>query len=281
MDLVLVIIAALCAGLAAAMAAVTWQRPAIGGLGGGLSFAELLGADAFGHYNEGARTTARMVGAGMGAVGVVVLFGPLGAVVGIPIGVILAQVAISRANDMRRRNVDTQLPDAIDQLVSLIRGKHSLESSIERLARTTPRDIASVFARVANRETLVSPLEGALKAISDEAKNNRHVQLLFAALAVFCREGGNAIEPMQRMSTTFKQILRLSEKIDTASAQAWGTFRMINYAAIFMVITIWTTQPQLLQVLSTTTIGIILSIVCAVIWMSGFLLMRQAMKIMI
>ncbi len=218
---------------------------------------------------------APVVGAGVGYWAFDGLFGAA-------LGALLATgAAKSRTTTLvakRRELLERQLPVALDQLVVLMRGQLTLSSAIAELAAATPMPLQATFADLHRRDQLFTPLEQCFDEVAT-ASRSTNLKLVLSALAVFSHQGGNAIEPLQQMSSSFKQIIRLSGKIRTAASEAKGNFRVINGGAALMVGSIFFSQPQLLRQLTESALGLVVLGVAVALWVGGYCWMRALVRV--
>jgi tight adherence protein B len=204
----------------------------------------------------------------------------VGVLGGAVLAVLAVRVYVLRLIEQHRELLEQQLPPAIDHLVAMMRGQLTLAKAMGELAAVEPSPVNTIFREVHRREMLFMPLDVALEEVA-ELTASGNVRLVLSSLAVFARQGGNAIEPLQEMSMAFKEIVRLAQKLRTASAESRATFNTINGAAAFMVVTMWFGQPSMLTVLATTAIGGLLLGVAIFFWLVGFFWMRKMVRIRI
>jgi tight adherence protein B len=204
--------------------------------------------------------------------------GLFGAALGALLATGAAKARTTTLVEKRRELLERQLPVALDQLVVLMRGQLTLSNAIAELAMATPMPLQATFAELHRRDQLFTPLEQCFEEVA-AASRSTNLKLVLSALAVFSRQGGNAIEPLQQMSSSFKQIIRLSGKIRTAAAESKGNFRVINGGAAFMVGSIFFSQPQLLRQLTDSALGLIVLGVAAALWVGGYVWMRSLVRV--
>ena len=213
-----------------------------------------------------------------GAIGVWMIGSWFGLVLGAVAATGAAKARTTTLIEKRRELLERQLPVALDQLVALMRGQLTLSSALAELAASTPMPLQATFADLHRRDQLFTPLDKCFEEVA-AASRSANLKLVLSALAVFARQGGNAIEPLQQMSTSFKQIIRLSAKIRTAAAESKGNFRIINGGAAFMVVSIFLSQPQLLRQLTDTALGLVVLSVAAAFWAGGYAWMRSLVRL--
>ena len=100
-----------------------------------------------------------------------------------------------------------------------------------------------------------------------------------AALGLFARPGGDISEPLTEMSKSFKEIWKLDQKIMTSSSQARMNFRVINGGALLMVLMIFFAQPELIDKVLGSAIGIVIALAGVMLYACGFFWMRSMMKV--
>lgn len=214
-----------------------------------------------------------------GAIAGMVMFGnPIAVLLAAGLGVLTARVVVRGLVERQHARLEAQLPSAIDRLVQSIRGQVGLAQAVEEMSVALEMPIAGIFRAVNDRRRFMASLDEAFDEVARRQRSD-NIRLLLSALAVFARQGGNSVPPLQVMADAFREILRLSEKLKTASSEARASFRLTNSMGILIVIVVGSTQPDLLKVFSTTRVGGICLVVAIAIWLVGVKKMRSLMQV--
>lgn len=209
----------------------------------------------------------------------VLIVGPwLGILIALAVASFLPKTVLTMLLKERWQKIEAQLPYTIDQVVSSVRSGKPLAIAIGAVAEEGPVPAAREFERIAREQKLGVGLAEALGR-HGKAVPSLHFKMVDAALGLFSRQGGDIVEPLTEMSRSFKEIWKLDQKIMTSSSQARMNFRVINGGALFMVILIFFGQPELIDKVLGSLIGIVILTVGLILYAIGFFWMRSMMKV--
>lgn len=196
---------------------------------------------------------------------IVLFFGILAAFVAVPIWV---------PRRLRQRMLhlfDEQLPSFTDQLVASVRGSVPLMVSLQEVVPLLIEPMRSEIATLAEQ---ANKGQGGIDAAITNARkryDSRNYALILSVMHIFSRQGGNLIEPMQNMSSSFKEIYRLEKKLQTATQAARSAFWIINLGLLAIVLMISLLQPNLIDEIFDTRMGIVLFFAGIVVYGIGVL----------
>ncbi|MBB6487054.1 type II secretion system F family protein [Rhizobium lusitanum] len=210
---------------------------------------------------------------------VAAIFGPLlGLIIAVPIAIFLPKATIRYLLQRRWRQIEAQLPYAVDQIVSAVRTGKPLAVAVNAVADTGQMPSSNEFERIAREQKLGISLVEALDR-HGRLVPSLHFKMVDAALGLFARQGGDIAEPLTEMSKSFKEIWKLDQKIMTSSSQARMNFRVVNGGALMMVLMIFFAQPELIDKVLGSGIGIVIAFAGVILYVCGFLWMRSMMKV--
>ncbi|WP_181708497.1 type II secretion system F family protein [Chthonobacter rhizosphaerae] len=244
---------------------------------------ELAGeaAEVFG-WNEVSPTAMILAYVGSAAVIVLLAWLATGSVmlglVASPLGALLPKMIIRYLLKRRWKQIEAQLPYSVDQIVSAVRSGKPLGTAIGMVADTGVAPASREFERIAREQKLGMGLVDALDR-HGRSVTSLHFKMVDAALGLFARQGGDISEPLTEMSKSFKEIWKLDQKITTSSSQARMNFTVVNGGAVFMLVMIFLGQPELIDKVFSSMIGIIVFIIGLVLYAIGFFWMRSMMRI--
>ncbi|CDZ56627.1 type II secretion system F family protein [Neorhizobium galegae] len=276
----LILLAALTVALLVAGAPVRWPEPLLKATEKDIALAgeaaQVFGRDAVPPYTM-------ILAYGISALVIFVvltfIFGPILAfVVAIPASFFLPKAMIRYFLQRRWAEIETQLPYAVDQIVSAVRSGKPLAVAVNAVVDGGQMPSSREFERIAREQKLGISL---IEALDRHARTvpSLHFKMVDAALGLFARQGGDITEPLTEMSKSFKEIWKLDQKVSTSSSQARMNFRVINGGAIFMVLMIFLGQPELIDKVFGSITGILIVIVAVILYSAGFFWMRSMMKV--
>jgi tight adherence protein B len=178
----------------------------------------------------------------------------------------------------RLRSFEEQLPDVLNLLAGSMRAGFSFSQGLEAVADEAPEPSKRELQRAFAESRLGRPIEDALE---DSGNRMHSVDLLWAVMAIRIQRevGGNLAELLDTVSRTMTERERLKREILSLTAEGrmsgWilGAFPPLFGLVLYMV------QPQYMQVLFDSSIGVMAIIVSAVMAGLGFIWLRKIMAI--
>jgi tight adherence protein B len=118
----------------------------------------------------------------------------------------------------RRRELDRQVPDAIQAMANSLRAGASLVQAIGEVATGGPAPVRDEFRMILEEYHLGAPLDRAL----DDARRrlgNRNLDLAFAVLLIGRESGGSLPQILERTAGSVRELWRLEEEVRTRTAE--------------------------------------------------------------
>ncbi|HTR46365.1 MAG TPA: type II secretion system F family protein [Verrucomicrobiae bacterium] len=118
----------------------------------------------------------------------------------------------------RFRQLDAQLPEAIDLMSRALRAGHAVISAIELIAQETSEPLASEFRAVFDEQNLGLPIREALLNLVSRVPTD-DVRFLATAILVQKETGGNLAEILDKAGTVMRERIRLKGQLRVYTAQ--------------------------------------------------------------
>ena len=280
LQIAVILLGAVTAALLVIVAPVRWPAPLLRATERDIALAseaaQIFGRDAVPPYTM---ILAYTLSAIVVFVLVWLVFGAIIAlVVAIPVAFLLPKATIQYLLTRRWLQIEAQLPYAVDQIVSAVRTGKPLAVAVNAVADSGTLPVSREFERIAREQKLGIGLVEALDRHGRQVPS-LHFKMVDAALGLFARQGGDISEPLTEMSKSFKEIWKLDQKIMTSSSQARMNFRVINGGALLMVLMIFFAQPELIDKVLGSAIGIVIALAGVMLYACGFFWMRSMMKV--
>jgi tight adherence protein B len=164
---------------------------------------------------------ALLAWAGLSVLLLLALLGALGwaAALVAPVLAGLGGVGLLRVRARQRaERLSQALPEALQLLAQGIRSGHSLQQSLEMVARETPEPLGGEFARLVQALRVSVPLEEALQECARRI-GTREAELLATAVTVQRQVGGNLADVLDRIQDTLRERLRVEGEVRALTAQ--------------------------------------------------------------
>lgn len=194
----------------------------------------------------------------------------------IPAGAPFAYVLWKR--DKRFRKFEEGLPEALDLMVSGLRGGHSLVSVLGLVAKETPDPIGPEFRICYDEQNYGLELRTALEnlAVRVPIPDNR---IVMTAILIQKETGGNLAEVLEKCATVIRERFRLKREIRTKTAQGRLSGLVLALMPVFLEIMLYLLRPDLASLLWKKPFGVKLIYAGIVMITIGALIIRKIVRI--
>jgi tight adherence protein B len=213
-----------------------------------------------------------------GVLGAALLRSSLLALVVAVIGGAVPTFLLKNALRKRAEKLRDQLPDVLTIMASSLRAGHSFLQSLDTVAKEIAQPAAAEFQRVVAEIRLGRPAEDALEALAERVGSP---DFKWAVLAVNIQRevGGNLAEILDNVADTLRERAMLRRQIRVLTAEgrlsAWVLALLPLAIGLYMA----AVNPDYIGLLVTTTYGIIMLIVAAILLGLGVFWMRKIVDI--
>lgn len=178
----------------------------------------------------------------------------------------------------RQEAFEENFPGTLDKMVSAGRGNMSLVQIFEFVAKNDNPPASQEFSRAVQEYKMGKDLSEVIEDMRRRL-NSKQFELFATSVQVNRDKGGNLPEALQTMSASFKEMMRLEEKITTASAEGRKGARLISLMPIGIFIFVSLAQPALIETLVSNFVGWILISIAAILYVGGLLWLRRVLDI--
>lgn len=176
--------------------------------------------------------------------------------------------------DRLREKFQTQLPDAIDLMVCVLKSGHSVPRSIRSVAEEMPPPCGTEFAEVFHRMNLGQTLPDALMR-SVERFTSFELDMLRRACAIQIETGGSLSELLEKTNSTLRQRIKLRSHVSVLTAQSRLSAWIIGLMPLLIVIGFQAINPDYLKPLTDTNLGKLLLCGALFAMVAGIIIMRR------
>ena len=198
--------------------------------------------------------------------------------IGAGIGAILPYFVVCHLEVKRRQHLERQLVDGITTLSSGVRAGLNLVQSMELLVHNSPAPMKQEFAQLLREYQMGLDLNQAMHNAANRV-GSTHYRLLFTALEMHRRRGGDAGESLDRIADSIREMQRLEGRLDTLTAsgrfQAWAMS-----AAPLLLLGMWYfVEPDQVNLLIEHPYGRIMLLLIASLIITAFIWIRKIMAV--
>lgn len=172
----------------------------------------------------------------------------------------------------------TQLPDALDALVSALRAGYALPPALELVARETQGMVREVFAALARAHQYQVPLREAVLRVCAQLRLPEW-DLVAQAIEIQGVSGGNIIPTIEELARTLRDKIRVDQEVATATASGRFSGLLIAALAPLSLIGFLIFSPSYMSILLRTELGHLLLAFAALLEVVGFLIIWKMITI--
>lgn len=178
----------------------------------------------------------------------------------------------------RLKLFEDNFPATLDKMVSSSKAGLSLIQIFEVIAKSDKPPASQEFGRAVQDYKLGKDLVQVVQEMKHRIGGG--LFSLFATAILINRDkGGNLPEALHTMSKSFKEIMRLNEKVTTASAEGRKGARVISFMPVFIFVFVSMTQPSIIESLTNNIVGWIIITIAAAFYLTGLFWMRKVLAI--
>lgn len=206
------------------------------------------------------------------------LGGPL---VGLPAafaGAVAPYLYVRWKKKRRTRQLESQLPDAIDLIGRAVRAGHPLSEGIRMASEEVSEPLASEFRATFEEQKFGLPFEEALMGLGDRVEVV-DMRILITAILVQREVGGNLSEILEQIAETMRARFNLRRQVRVYTAQG----RMSGYTLAALPILVGSAisviNPPYVRTLFVEPLGQALLVGAAILQGIGFLWIRRIVDV--
>jgi len=179
--------------------------------------------------------------------------------------------------DLRRKKFERDLPRTVEQLARRIRSGKSFEEALILAEEDAPPGTKSEMVRMAKELRLNAPLDETLSSAAKRINSDAFSSLVIS-LMVARRQGGDIQHTLVNLSGALREIIRLQEKLRTATMDGKQTVIAIAIIPFIVIFVVMMGQPELLESLTTRIEGIFMLLLAVVLYAAGLFFLQGILK---
>lgn len=154
----------------------------------------------------------------------------------------------------RLRQLEAQLPDALDLFVRSTQAGHNIHAGLETIAAESPDPLRKEFRKVVEELALGSPLEPALHGLGRRVPL---VDLKFFIIGLILQRqtGANMVTVLENLSLLIRERLNLAAKMKAATAQQRFSAGLLCALPLVVGLGFWILKPKYIELLFTDPTG--------------------------
>jgi tight adherence protein B len=211
-------------------------------------------------------------------VGVAILFAGLGKLpaigFGLSAGLLLPHWYVNFKRRRYFKRFTANLADAIDVVVRGVKVGLPLNECFKIVAREARSPVKEEFQIIVEDQLVGMPLADATERLSDRVPIPE-ARFLSIVIAIQSRAGGSLAETLGNLTKVLRERQKMFDKIKALSSEAKASAYIIAALPLFVVGVLSVLSPSYIALLFTERTGNIVLIVCAVMMITGTLVMKK------
>jgi len=217
---------------------------------------------------------AALVGVIVGAM----LFGPLGAALGLGLGAVpyMRTRSLARARNIA---VSEQLPNALDLIGRSLQAGHGLSDALRLVGEEMPMPIARELGQVYEQHNLGRDFRECMNELAARNPQNFDIKIFVSSVLLQRETGGNLIEILDNIAATVRARFVFKAKVRGLTAEARMSSVILGALPFVVAGGLAFLRPGYLSVLLEDNLGQQMLLICGLLFTSGVLLMRSMARV--
>jgi len=183
---------------------------------------------------------------------------------------ILRKQRINRFNE--------QLEDALISMSNALKAGFSISQAFEAVVREGRNPIAQEFSVMLQQTRVGIRFEDALVNL-DKRVNSEDLTLMIRSIEIARLTGGNLTEVFDKIAETIRERIRIQLRIRTLTAQGKLQGIVVGFMPILLGLALFVIDPRMMRTFFSSSVGILILGIVAVLELAGGLLIRKIIKI--
>ena len=197
----------------------------------------------------------------------VVALGPIVGGVGIP------RYALHHLTKKRQKVFLKEFVNAIDIIVRGVKAGLPFNDCLQIITTEVGEPVRSEFSNLVEQQRVGVPVEQALQKLHERVPL-QEVNFFAIVVGIQLQVGGNISEALTNLTTVLRDRHKLRAKVQAVSMEAKSSAAIIGALPLFVMAGVSVANPEYMEILWTTESGHMILAVCALVMLTGVLVMR-------
>lgn len=198
--------------------------------------------------------------------------------IGAGVGALAPYAVVHALQKKRRERLERQLIDGITTLASGVRAGLNLVQSIEMLVNNALAPIRQEFSQLLREYQMGIDLNHAMRHTADRIGSSNY-RLLFTALEMHRRRGGDTADSLDRICDAVREIQRLEGQLDAVTAGSRYQAYSIALMPVVLLAILYMINPEGVSFMFVDPVGRILLLAAAALIASAYVWIRKIMNV--
>lgn len=174
----------------------------------------------------------------------------------------------------RFMQMEQELPEALDMIVSALRAGHSLVAALRLVAYESPEPISGEFRICFDEQNYGLELRTAMENLVNRAPL-QDLRIVVTAILIQKESGGNLAEVLEKASYVIRERFRLRRQVRVHTAQGRITGWILSILPLVLGMALYLVNPKTMSLLWTRPIGVKLLYIASGMTITGALIIRK------
>lgn len=175
-------------------------------------------------------------------------------IMGAAAGLILPFLWLRRKIRKRKAKFETQLPEAIDMIVTAMRAGYSFQAAMRFIGEEMPAPLGPEFARFYEEQRLGVEVKTALLGIQ-ERMQSLDFKMLATAVIIQRETGGTLSDILANIAALMRERVTVRAQIETLVSEPKMSARVLAAAPVVVYFGLLLLNPEYVEPLTTTSLG--------------------------
>lgn len=185
---------------------------------------------------------------------------------------------VQRRLDRRSVEFVGQLPDLARMLSNGASAGLSVPAALDLAVREIDDPARAELRTVIDELTYGRSLEDALESLAARLPS-REIAVLFNCIIIQQRSGGDTVNALRELSHTLETRRDTAREVRTLMSGAVYTSYIVPFLGLFSLLMLNTINHRTLTRMTTSALGIIVLVVCAIVYLVAFIAIRRVTRI--
>ncbi|MEN9683039.1 MAG: hypothetical protein RLZZ427_790 [Pseudomonadota bacterium] len=198
--------------------------------------------------------------------------------VGLLLGGVIPLALLSALAGRRRRQVEGQIPEALDFMSRAMRAGHGLTVALGMMANEMSAPIGPEFRAILEEINFGIPFHQALPKISQRI-DSPDIRFFVSAILIQRETGGNLVELLQSLSHTVRERLKLQGRIRVLASEGKASGLILGAMPVLLGGGLAVANPDYMSALWTTDTGVRILMLVTGLMVGGILWMWKITQV--
>lgn len=200
---------------------------------------------------------------------------PLLGVLALAGGPVVANIAINRRVDKRRRAFEAQLPGALSLVAASLSGGHTFLRAIQMMCEEASAPLSEEFARVVNETRLGDPLMESLRRLATRI-GVKDLDWVVQAISIQQSTGGKLAELIHTLTDYIRARDEVTREVRVLTAENRMSAWVLAALPVFLLVIINIIDPSYMKPLFHGLGLVALGLTALMVGLGGFVILRMA-----